>query len=295
MTSGEQIALLTGLFLAVMAAVTMVGYWLLARRSAASSADGNLGLPGTWAETLQWMGERAPKTSRDGDQLRKRLIAAGYRTPSATTRFRGIRYAGVAVAIIITFAVAAFSGGNALTGALCAAGVAYLLPDRVLEILVKRRKRRLRSGLPAALDLLVLSVEAGQAIDTALQETSRGLRATFPDLSSELQLLSIELRTTASRAETLRSFAERNAEPELRKLANLFVDTDRFGTSLAPALRNHARYLRIRLRQQAQEAARKVGVKLIFPVFFLIFPSVILVTLGPAVILIMTQLKDMVK
>ena len=89
--------------------------------------------------------------------------------------------------------------------------------------------------------------------------------------------------------------ADRNGEAELKKLANLFVDTDRFGTSLAPALRNHARYLRIRMRQQAQEAARKVGVKLIFPVFFLIFPSVILVTLGPAVMLITSQLKELMK
>jgi tight adherence protein C len=102
----------------------------------------------------------------------------------------------------------------------------------------------------------------------------------------------MDLRTSTSRADSLRALADRNGEPELKKLSSLFIDTDRFGTSLAPALRNHARYLRIRLRQQAQEAARKVGVKLIFPVFFLIFPSVILVTLGPAVMLIMTQMKQ---
>jgi tight adherence protein C len=295
MTSSEQLTLLGGLFLAIMAAVTVAGYWLLGRVSTVANPQGaGAGLPGTWAETFQWMGERAPSTARDGDQLRRRLVAAGYRSPTAIIRFRGIRYAGVACVIFLTLVISAVSGGSGFVAALCLGGVAYLLPDRVLEILVKRRQRRLRAGLPAALDLLVLSVEAGQAIDTALQETSRGLHATFPDLSSELSLLGIELRTTASRADTLRALADRNGEPELRKLANLFVDTDRFGTSLAPALRNHARYLRIRLRQQAQETARKVGVKLIFPVFFLIFPSVILVTLGPAVILIMTQLKDFV-
>jgi tight adherence protein C len=93
--------------------------------------------------------------------------------------------------------------------------------------------------------------------------------------------------------ETLRNFVDRSQDMELRKFANLLIDTDRFGTSLGPALKIHARYLRIRFRQIAQEKARKVGVKLIFPVFFLIFPSVILVTLGPAVILIFQQMKNL--
>jgi len=289
----EHWALLGTLFLAIMAAVTATGYWVMGRSARATTA-GTTG-SGDWADTFQWLGEVAPTTARDGDQLRRRLVAAGYRSPSAIVRFRGIRYAGVAGAVLIALLIAAFSGGSGLIAAICVGGVAYMLPDRVLEILVKRRRRRLRSALPAALDLLVLGVEAGQAIDTAIAETSHGLRATYPDLATELNILGMELRTTASRADTLKAMAERNGEPELRKLANLFVDTDRFGTSLAPALRNHARYLRIRMRQQAQEAARKVGVKLIFPVFFLIFPSVILVTLGPAVMLITTQLKTFMK
>ena len=138
-------------------------------------------------------------------------------------------------------------------------------------------------------------MEAGQGLDASVQETSRGLRKNHPELSDELDILSVELRTATSRVESLRSLAERNGESELSKLAALFIDTDRFGTSLGPALRNHSRYLRIRLRQQAQEAARKVGVKLIFPVFFLIFPSVILITLGPAVMLIHKQLNDFMK
>ena len=240
-------------------------------------------------------GELAPSTARDGDQLRRKLIAAGYRAPSAVTRFRGIRFGGIAAFSLFSLLVATVTGGSIVVAGLCGAGIAYLMPDRILDILVKRRQRRLRAALPAALDLLVLGVEAGQAIDTAILETSRGLRATYPDLSDELNILSVELRTAASRTESLRAMADRNGEAELKKLANLFVDTDRFGTSLAPALRNHARYLRIRMRQQAQEAARKVGVKLIFPVFFLIFPSVILVTLGPAVMLITSQLKELTK
>ena len=285
MTAG----LLIGLFFAVMGAVTAAGYWLMGRPATSQGA------PSNFTEALHWIGELAPSTSRDGDPLRRKLIAAGYRAPSAVTRFRGIRFGGIVACSLLFLFVATLTGGSIAVATLCAAGIAYLVPDRIIDILVKRRQRRLRAGLPAALDLLVLGVESGQAIDTAILETCRGLRATFPDLSAELNVLSMELRTTASRTECLRAMAERNGEGELKKLANLFVDTDRFGTSLAPALRNHARYLRIRMRQQAQEAARKVGVKLIFPVFFLIFPSVILVTLGPAVMLITTQLKEFMK
>ena len=123
--------------------------------------------------------------------------------------------------------------------------------------------------------------------------SSRGLRVSYPDLAAEFTQLALELKANTSRADALKNFAARGRDMELKKFANLLIDTDRFGTSLGPALKTHARYLRIRFRQIAQEKARKVGVKLIFPVFFLIFPSVILVTLGPAVILIFTQMKNL--
>jgi tight adherence protein C len=140
---------------------------------------------------------------------------------------------------------------------------------------------------------MVLAVEAGQALDASILDTSRGLRTSHPDLAAEFTQLHLELKANTSREDALRNFALRTRDPEIKKLAALLIDTDRFGTSLGPALRVHARYLRTRFRQSAQERARKVGVKLIFPVFFLIFPSVILVTLGPAVMLIATQMKTM--
>jgi tight adherence protein C len=173
------------------------------------------------------------------------------------------------------------------------AGFGFMLPDRVLERLARRRVERLRRGLPAALDLMVLAIEAGQGLDAAILDTSRGLRVAHPDLAAEFTQLQLELRANATRTDALRNFVDRSKDMELRKFANLLIDTDRFGTSLGPALKTHSRYLRIRFRQLAQEKARKVGVKLIFPVFFLIFPSVILVTLGPAVILIFTQMKNL--
>ena len=172
-------------------------------------------------------------------------------------------------------------------------GFGYLIPDRILDRMGAARVGKLRRALPAALDLLVLAVEAGQGLDAAILDTSRGLRTTHPELASEFTLLHLELKANTSRADALRNFATRSHDMELRKFANLMIDTDRFGTSVGPALKTHARYLRIRFRQIAQEKARKVGIKLIFPVFFLIFPSVILVTLGPALILLFTQMKSL--
>jgi tight adherence protein C len=167
-----------------------------------------------------------------------------------------------------------------------------MVPDRILTRLARRRSALLRRGLPAALDLMVLAVEAGQALDAAILDTSRGLRISHPDLAAEFTQLHLELKTNTSREDALRNFSRRTRESEIQKFAALLIDTDRFGTTLAPALRVHARYLRTRFRQSAQERARKVSVKLIFPVFFLIFPSVILVTLGPAVLLIFSQMKN---
>jgi tight adherence protein C len=185
-------------------------------------------------------------------------------------------------------------GGSAVfLGVVCGLGFGYLIPDRILDRMGAARVGRLRRALPAALDLLVLAVEAGQGLDAAILDTGRGLRTTHPELASEFTLLHLELKANASRSDALRNFATRSHDMELRKFANLLIDTDRFGTSVGPALKTHARYLRIRFRQIAQEKARKVGIKLIFPVFFLIFPSVILVTLGPALILLFTQMKSL--
>jgi tight adherence protein C len=181
---------------------------------------------------------------------------------------------------------------DAFFPAVCGLGFGYMVPDRILTRLAHRRSGLLRRGLPAALDLMVLAVEAGQALDASILDTSHGLRISYPDLAAEFTQLHLELKANTSREEALRNFARRTRDSEIQKFAALMIDTDRFGTSLGPALRVHARYLRTRFRQGAQEKARKVGVKLIFPVFFLIFPSVILVTLGPAVLLIFSQMKN---
>jgi tight adherence protein C len=302
--------MLIGLFLFVLAAVSAVGYVFVLRPSRTDAGTVTIPTPITLdqrelpgaqaavADIFRLLGEAMPGGQEKANAARQKLMIAGYRWPSAVSVFLGIKYAtAVMLAAAGVWATVTFRPDADLLqmflSAICGVGFGFLLPDRVLDRLAKKRVERLRRGLPAALDLMVLAIEAGQGLDAAILDTSRGLRATHPDLAAEFTQLQLELRANTTRAEALHNFAERSKDMELRKFVNLLVDTDRFGTSLGPALKTHARYLRIRFRQIAQEKARKVGVKLIFPVFFLIFPSVILVTLGPAVILIFTQMQHM--
>jgi tight adherence protein C len=299
--------LLAGLFVFVLAAVSVAGYVFVLRPSKAEGASivippgislNQRGLPATQAafvDAFRFLGESLPLPGNRED-LRRQLVIAGYRWPTAVAIFLGIK---AATAVLFGVAVGWAAVANdtesfgVTLGAVCGLGFGYLIPDRVLDRLGSARVGKLRRALPAALDLLVLAIEAGQGLDAAILDTSRGLRATHPELASEFTQLHLELKANTSRAEALKNFSARSNDLELRKFANLLIDTDRFGTSVGPALKTHARYLRIRFRQIAQEKARKVGVKLIFPVFFLIFPSVILVTLGPALILLYAQMKDL--
>lgn len=302
--------LLIAFFVFTLAAVAGAGYVFVMRPASAEGTESDLppanpaNLPGAEPpgaqnaviDIFRMIGEAVPGMDSQAVAARRQLILAGYRWPSAVSTFLGIKCAfALALGLTGLWAALTFASDPSLAflPAICGLGFGYLLPDRVLERMARRRLDRLRRGLPAALDLLVLAVEAGQGLDAAILDTSRGLRVSYPDLSAEFTQLQLELKANTSRADALRNFAVRNHDLELRKFVNLLIDTDRFGTSLGPALKTHARYLRIRFRQIAQEKGRKVGVKLIFPVFFLIFPSVILVTLGPAVILIFTQMQNL--
>ena len=301
-------ALLISFFLFTLTCVSAAGYLLVLKPSRAEGEDGEVpmqsvlnqpDLPAPQAALLDifsMLGRWFPEGGAQRESARKLLLMSGYRWPSAVPTFLGIKCAtAFTLGVAGAWASLTFNDGNAVSlAAICGFGFGFLLPDRVLERVARSRGDRLRRGLPAALDLLVLAVEAGQSVDNGILETSRGLRVGHPDLAAEFTQLHLELRAEASREDALRSFAARTQDQEIRKFAALIMDTDRFGTSLGPALRSHSHYLRTRFRQSAQERARKVAVKLIFPVFFLIFPSVILVTLGPAVILIFTQMTKLV-
>jgi tight adherence protein C len=245
-------------------------------------------------DIFERIGDAVPPSIAHRPHVRQLLLRAGFRWPTAVSMFLGIKLAtAFTLAVTGVWAAVTFGDGAILLPALGGLGFGFLLPDRVLERLAAARSTRLRRALPAALDLMVLAVEAGQGVDAAILETSRGLRLSYPDLAGEFTQMHLELRAGTSRGDALRDFAARAHDPEVRKFVALMLDTDRFGSSLGPALRTHTHYLRTRFRQKAQEKARKVAVKLIFPVFFLIFPSVILVTLGPAAIMIYSQLGNL--
>ena len=303
------VELLTAFFLVTLAGVSAAGYAFVLKPSRDEGDSGSAPVPmalghpelpapqAAAMDIFRMMGEALPSWAANTAELRRELAAAGYRWTSAVSVLLGIKCASALMLAAagawaaVTFGQQAFS---ALIPSACGLAFGYMIPDRILTRLSRRRSGLLRRGLPAALDLMVLAVEAGQALDASILDTSRGLRISHPDLAAEFTQLHLELKANTSREDALRNFARRTRDSEIQKFAALLIDTDRFGTSLGPALRVHARYLRTRFRQSAQERARKVGVKLIFPVFFLIFPSVILVTLGPAVMLIATQMKSIV-
>jgi len=164
----------------------------------------------------------------------------------------------------------------------CALG--YLLPSMALGRLAKRRQHRIRLSLPDALDLLVVSVEAGLGLDQAIQRVGDELAFAHPELSGEMRMINLELRAGKGRSEALRNLAERTGVDDLSSLAAMLIQTDKFGTSVARSLRVHSETLRTKRRQRAEEAAAKTGVKMVFPLVFCIFPAIWVVTIGPAAI-----------
>jgi tight adherence protein C len=165
-----------------------------------------------------------------------------------------------------------------------AAMIGYMIPGLILARLITLQKRRIENGLPDALDLMIVCVEAGCGLDQAIVKTSTELEISHPALASELTLITIEVRAGKPRIEAFKNFAARTRVDDVRQLVAMLVQTDRFGTSIAQALRTHAETSRTKRRQRAEEKAAKIGVKLVFPLVFFLFPAFYVVTLGPAVI-----------
>ena len=236
----------------------------------------------TVIDTLKRIGRAAPQSPSEMGKLQRRLTTAGYRSHDAIGIFFGIRL-GCAVLGFALLASPVFVRPNVLM-ALTACGLGYLLPGMTLGRLAKRRQHRIRLGLADALDLLVVSVEAGLGLDQAIQRVGEELDFAHPDLSDELRLINLELRAGKGRVEALRNLAERTGVDDIASLVAMLVQTDKFGTSVAQSLRVHSETVRTKRRQRAEEAAAKTGVKMVFPLVFCIFPAIFVVTIGPAAI-----------
>ena len=237
--------------------------------------DGLLGL-------VKRVGEKAPRSPKELGTLRNRLVQAGYRRDEALTVFFGIRI----LFAVLLFALAAtpiIMKPNILLGLLGLA-LGYVLPGMVLARLARRRSHRIQLSLADALDLMVVSVEAGLGLDQAIQRVGAELAFAYPDLADELRLVNLELRAGKARAEALRNVADRTGVEDLGSLVTMLIQTDKFGTSVAQSLRVYSETLRTKRRQRAEEAAAKTGVKMVFPLVFCIFPAIWVVTIGPAAI-----------
>jgi len=169
----------------------------------------------------------------------------------------------------------------------------YYLPSFVLDKKIGKRQEILRLSLADALDMLVVSVEAGLGLDQAIQHVGRELQVTHKELSEELSLVNLEMRAGKRRTDALRNLAERTGESELQKLVAILIQTDRFGTSIGDSLRAHSDFLRVKRRQEAEERAGKVGVKLVFPIFFFILPAMLVVAAGPGLLQVFKYLFPM--
>jgi tight adherence protein C len=239
------------------------------------------------------IGEKMPRSPKELGPLRLRLVQAGYRREEALTIFFGIRVM-FALGLFMFFSSSILARPNT-TMALAGLGVGYVMPGMVLARLSKRRAHRIRLALADALDLLVVSVEAGLGLDQALSRVGAELAFAYPELAEELKLINLELRAGKPRAEALRNLADRTGVDDLSSLVTMLIQTDKFGTSIAQSLRVYSETLRTKRRQRAEEAAAKTGVKMVFPLVFCIFPAIWVVTIGPAAIRFMTVLFPMIE
>src|SRR5579863_512908 len=252
----------------------------------------------TLVTILHQIGSRMPSSDAESATLRADLIRAGFRSENAAPVFYGIRILCTLMMLGLSLMMDARMPPNpmmkmALLGMGCSVG--WILPKFFLEKKVKARMEVMRLSLPDALDLLVVSVEAGLGLDQAIQHVAHELRVSHPQLSEEMLLVTLEMRAGKRRSDALRNFAERCGEPEVRKLVAILIQNDRFGTSMGESLRQHSDFMRTRRKQEAEERAGKVGVKLVFPIFFFILPSMVVVAAGPGLLQIFKDLFPMMK
>ncbi len=286
------------MFVLTLGGVGAAGYWFVTRSPAAATATVSGPAPEDaprWVQKLSDFTDVSPSRVQDS-ALRRQLHAAGLRQDWAPYAYHSLRTAGILGLPAVTLAGMWLSDAGLwmiVVGTALSAALAKRLPERYLRKRVAQRRLALNLALPDFLDLLVIGVESGLSLDQAIADTAQDLRRAHPVLWDELSIFRHEMIAGAGRSEALRNLGVRCGEPELRKLTSLLIQADRFGASVSKVLRTQARYMRIRRRQTAEEKAHKIGVKLLFPIFFLIMPTVFLVTAGPAVIMLVENFSAM--
>ncbi len=218
-------------------------------------------------------------------KLRIKLAIAGFRSEGVTTTFLASK---TVVAVLLCLAAIVFSiakGKSLFDGAgiaLLGAGLGFMAPNLWLRNAVKKRGEMIRKGLPDTLDMMVISVESGLGLDAAFQRVGDEMKNVHPALAEDLQLVTLESQMGIPRSEALQNFATRTGIDEARSLVGVVGQAERFGTSIATALRRQSEALRIKRRQAAEEKAQKTTVKLMLPLILFIFPAILVVLAGPA-------------
>ena len=261
-------------------------------RPAPVAQDDDTGRPAAKGRTRRRVAQGGwlPKSVRDMSQTERRLATAGYHSPATARSFIVAQYALPVLLGLLGFAAFGGAGRNAWIAGGFLAIVGYLAPGLVIDRLIAKRRLQIRNGLPDVLDLLIVCLEAGNSLDQAVVKASDELALAYPALAEELRTLTTETRAGKPRLEAFRNLAQRTKVDDVRSLVAMLVQTDRFGTSVSQALRTLADGMRAKRRQAAEEAANKVGVKLVFPLVLCLFPAFFIVILGPAFLSIMKAL-----
>jgi tight adherence protein C len=237
-----------------------------------------------------------PPSAIEAKKLQKQLMHAGLRSPSAPVVYRALQLismAGFPAMVAVTCAILAKPLSSAFLYIIFAFVIGFILPRYVLRRITTTRQRRLRWGLADALDLMVVSVEAGLGLNAAMMKVSNELSDVHPEIADEFEMANLEIRVGRDRDEALRNLAERTGVDDLHSLVAMLIQTDKFGTSIAKALRVFSDWLRTKRRQRAEQEAQKASVKLLIPLALFLFPTLFIAILGPAALNLIDVLARM--
>ncbi len=234
-----------------------------------------------------------PKSEEEVGKLRLKLGYAGFRGETSASIFLGLKFMLLVVGFLIGGGALLITRGWSMESGMYTvgvAGIAFYLPDAVLWFLKKNRQDNIFFGLPDALDLMVVCVEAGLGLDQAMRKVSEEMKKTYAVIADEFGLCNLQLQMGRSRNEVLHDLGARTGVDDLKALAAILIQADKFGSSVAQALRVQSDSMRTRRRQMAEEKAAKTAVKLIFPLVIFIFPAIFIVLVGPAAITMVNEM-----
>jgi tight adherence protein C len=248
-------------------------------------------------DLMKRLGNMLPASPKDVTIMQRKLIRAGIKSPNALKMLYGSKVLfGISLQILMSLAVASSEADstNKIAAILAAAAAGFFGPNEYVKIKAQRRQKEIQRGLANALDLLVVCVESGLGLDQAIVQVAKDLEHAHKDITEEFAMVNLELKAGKRRVEALRNLADRTGVDDLKKLVAVLIQADRFGTGIAQSLRAHSDFMRIQARQIAEEKAAKLGVKLVFPIFFCILPTLFVITVGPMAVKIVRELLPMI-